>query len=164
MLELNYQVFKLCLRRCNSDGLAMLFECKICKSAQKTILQRTPMGQAINHMVVRRSNTRPLSSSLSRTLDLTVQHWRHWHRIAQNHVHIRKGAVLFKQSRIETAQSTRRMHKFGVSTPNIHTNYLCPICGRAFQARIGLVRHTEISLYNSDVILVLLEDKGQQSN
>ena len=76
------QAFKLCFREHNSDGLAMLIDCKI-YTCQKDYFRENLHG-AGNHMVARRNDTRTLSRSLSRTLDLTVQHGRHWHSTAQH--------------------------------------------------------------------------------
>ena len=84
LAQVNCQAFKLCFRECGSDGLAMLFECKI-HAFQKYYFMENSHG-AGDHMVVRRSDTRTLSRSLSRTLDLTVPNGRHWHRTAQHDV------------------------------------------------------------------------------
>ena len=83
-VELNCQVFKLCFKEHNSDGLATLFECKM-YTCQKDYFVEHLHG-AGDHMVARRNDTRTSSRSLSRTLDLTVQHERHWHRTAQHGV------------------------------------------------------------------------------
>ena len=75
LLKLNCQAFKLCFREHNSNGLATLFECKM-YAYQKDCFIENYHG-AGNRMVARRNDTRTLSRSLSRTLDLTVQHGRH---------------------------------------------------------------------------------------
>ena len=85
----------------NSDGLAMLFECKM-YTCQKDYFIENSHG-ADDHMVVRRSDTRTLSETLSRTLDLTAQHGRHWHRIAQHGVPTSE-RVLCSMSKAELRQ------------------------------------------------------------
>ena len=76
--KLNYQVCKLCFRECNSDGVTTLSECKM-YACQKDYFMENLHG-ASDHIVASRSDTRTLLRSLSKTLGLTVQHGKHWHK------------------------------------------------------------------------------------
>ena len=54
-----------------------------------------------------------------------------------------RSAVLYEH-RIAVAQKKGEISKFrDISTPNVHEDYLCSICGRVFQACIGLISQSD---------------------
>ena len=120
--------------------------------AKKTILQTTHMGQVITWWSeeVIQGHSQGLSQELWIWLcDMGDTGTGALIRTA----HIRKGAVLYEQSRIETAQSKHGMCKFGVTTPNVHIDYLCPTCSRVFWAHIGLINQSDVLKRDSSMLM-----------
>lgn len=57
--------------------------------------------------------------------------------------HIGQGASSYEQNRIAEARRKRELRKSSVnSVPSAPADHLCPICGRAFRGRIGLISHS----------------------
>ncbi|KAJ1118053.1 hypothetical protein NDU88_006248 [Pleurodeles waltl] len=60
---------------------------------------------------------------------------------------ISTGATSYEQSRTEEAQKKCELRKsIANSLPTNPADHLCPTCGRAFRARIGLISHSQTHL------------------
>ena len=59
---------------------------------------------------------------------------------------VRKGATHYEHERTLTAQNKRRIRKERMNScvPPTATDHICPTCGRAFLARIGLTSHQRV--------------------
>ena len=55
---------------------------------------------------------------------------------------VSKGATAYEKRRIAEAQSKRELRKSRANSEPSTAEHLCPTCGRAFRARIGLISHS----------------------